>query len=804
MLRAVFNALAVVALVAGLTACGDKSTGADLRPEGASPPPVNAKPGASSDSVQGYVINGSVTGAQVTIFEISGSTILFDTPLVSGVTNADGFYQLMLDDIHLGKPALILVESMNDGSTTMRCDLRNGCGAAEFGEVYTFENDTLNLKLISPGLEKGRFHNVSVFSSIAAARFEEKLNQNFAQKELKTLAAKTNAETVNRFGLFGSLTEIDLISLSGAIAEQPTLTLRHSLLQMGLIEAQRVNDPQAAVGELLSDIVSNVSEGIADVSSGGGLSVDMRRVLAEAQNVIRDIGLDAHPKATFVSSEFAAEMASMERVGANVTDVGAVSDTLFSEPIDQGKSIVSEIRQIGGSLDLPALSTLSDIGLETVIDIENSGLYTQFIGRSAAIELTNRMSVDRSIDAFLEVLEAVLSVIADEAENGVKPVGVDNIINSENGVTLSYIRTSENVRVFRVRQSINVCEPNNIDDQQLCSVLVDLELVLDSVISVAKELNANIFDVDFDLNALTLAGSFDVGNMRVSLLPGTELQAQMLSLEFEDTESNIFNGKESVLALFLNTRGFDFVLSVQYGLLTGEPQNMRQEYRIQADSLLARYEDITESDLVNLIDSSTVSWLIGSAKHLTATIGGLVTDGAGNRSSYAINVTADGQDDVFSFKTRTVSTCSVDDAGKVCDEQEVELSEEELGEFSETDDRFLPASYHFIFDADFSGISDTVKATLGGRRMSKDDNSLVVTARYPGHHVTMEGEIDILNQIQTLDAINQDGSRLFISKPNGKDRDGSVVSASGEVIAPIIDMGEWLKIPFADGFFQSL
>lgn len=93
---------------------------------------------------------------------------------------------------------------------------------------------------------------------------------------------------------------------------------------------------------------------------------------------------------------------------------------------------------------------------------------------------------------------------------------------------------------------------------------------------------------------------------------------------------------------------------------------------------------------------------------------------------------------------------------------------------------------------------------LSGSRDSPTTNSINnMRVSYPGHAVSLNGRFNNSGGITGLNATNLEGMRLYLNSINGK-RSGALETPGKEKVADLIDMGQWIKIRYINGDFESL
>jgi hypothetical protein len=122
----------------------------------------------------------------------------------------------------------------------------------------------------------------------------------------------------------------------------------------------------------------------------------------------------------------------------------------------------------------------------------------------------------------------------------------------------------------------------------------------------------------------------------------------------------------------------------------------------------------------------------------------------------------------------------------------------------ETPNNYLKLTASAGFKAKLKGISEPVILELSGTRESPTANAINnLKVSYPGHAVSLNGTFNNNGGITALDAVNLDGTRLNLKTVNGK-RSGILETPTKEKVADLIDMGQWIKIQYTNGDFESL
>ncbi|PCK02942.1 MAG: hypothetical protein COA42_21780, partial [Alteromonadaceae bacterium] len=265
-------------------------------------PTLEPTPEPNPLNVSGTAAKGLVLGGVVTIHPVVNGVV--DTGLVlgSGTTDANGRYSVTISDYD-GGPFFVVISAAADGTTSMRCDLADGCGdGSQFGGSLALSPGNFELQaIVSPTLEDDVLVNISLLTgTVAAVAVNALQNSGGTSTAAVTEAvANANAEVAGRFGVAnsGDLTELPIIDLTNPsdflfVSDND---VAYNLLNAAVVEALMADDDtltvDIAVQRFYEQYVNN--GGLADTEVVDSTAVTLAEILTEASDLIDVIELEA-------------------------------------------------------------------------------------------------------------------------------------------------------------------------------------------------------------------------------------------------------------------------------------------------------------------------------------------------------------------------------------------------------------------------------------------------------------------------------------------------------------------------------
>ena len=557
---------------------------------------------------------------------------------------------------------------------------------------------------------------------------------------------------------------------------------------------------QAAVSMLpIGSVINNVTDqflnndGIKDRSSESG-ELTYERILNYKLGLLKFLKVESGENLQPIISRVIAQKGMVSRSEIDFVLPVAASPTLLQSSNVKARTIVGDIRQIGASLDLSSLSTITSFNLSSLLNSALDKILRQFQGYGQLNYFMDHPEMAHITSALTDSLSAVLAVFGNELTP--EGLGEGGHTVNQDGIVVEFISVG-NIRVFTINQTINGCTDRECPVEISMQVYTDISNLLGGQILGGERITLSGL-----INNVNISGRVSSSSIELSL-PNTQLfKAPAFSLEFEQSESRNDLGEiVEVDYIQLLTRVFD--MSINFEFLD---KNDNSKFASQT-------LDFTGNELALIIDSQSVTDPTGmisrkqekidlyNVEDLSANITSYVSQGGESYHS-SLALVSESRGERFQFFSDTSQFCSDPLDESTCIESEETLSQQP--EFPESEDRYLDLSVTFAFDSNLDGVRMPTRTTLNVDRSSFAGTDLSIGVAYDGHLFNISGEVDHLGRIQKLDAVNQDGTEIKIYKKSSGGRAGGVYLSNGELISPLIDMGDWIKIMHPDGFFESL
>ena len=753
---------------------------------------VSEKPtDTNSVLVAGRLERGTIADARVSLLPMAGGRPAWDETLGSGFTDSNGRFSIAIESRYLGMPVVLRAEILS-GRSLIKCDLTDTCGeGAAFGDRFTASRDS-ELVLAVPALLKSRQHNITVFSHVAYRLVESQLTEPppngnaLADIQLQHNIARANSQIASRFGIIGDLVSVELIDVTrrAEVESASVNSLGHSLLGSSIIKATMNANPASSFGDLVDDFSAQY------ISAGVPGNSEMASVVSYAD--ILDVAIAAvsslqsvYPKdMSGLVSEFSVAKGLAATEEADQFSAGVASQTSGLTSIEKGKSFVDDIRRVALSIDLKKIVMLSK--LSELVDGNAADALMQFGLQLDAAEILQGKQADRIYAAFGKVIAAVLNAL-------VEFYGGSAVSPSYEGLSFTHSATGD-LHTFLFQTSHDFCSSEPDSCPTALSLIVKLKIV-DFGGNVGSQLiAASYMDIQFigavsyeDLTMRfpansspvkiekpmfrlqeTTEGDFDISNY---LLRGENIEGSVpILLEKSDGSGLTLNGLIAFVSekLWAIGKNSESVAEESDGSLTV----------IRERSVSVRELQGFKMDVAASIRNHSNETFLG-----------------------AVNVMQGGKalSEIVSWKNNQIEHCAADGSAGDCEEVGSETVIE-----GETAENFLALNASVGFKANLKGISTPVIIEMSGSRDSPTTNTInSMKVSYPGHAVSLNGRFNNKGGIVALDATNLDGMHLFMDTVNGK-RTGAVETPTREKVADVIDMGQWVKIRYTDGYFESL
>ena len=400
-MKNITNVISALLLAFLLSSCGSSSVSEneDGIPQDNSEP--TSKPEQMLNTVVGTAIAGVIKNGIVKIYGLDNdaqSTFV----LADGKTDADGKYSLTVND-YMGP---LVVEITADSSTSMVCDLIDGCGDALFGQDVPL-TDSFVMKAAASALDAKQVLtvNVSSLTHLAAslAGSEDLFNADLVRDANSQVSALFNI-TADLTALDNfAITDFDAMERSGLQAKEAAI-LNSALLSAAFKDAQE----EASIGEVMSALAAEFTLNKGQFFFNGAedsLSVSMVEIYEEASVILNDPKFSELDMGTFKSA------VALKLNQAKSAETDAKTNAIPSKPEDRvaaqaARDMVQAIRYF-------ALSATYEDSNEASLLNKVNAIIDGFGGSNEGYP----PEVDsRGLDNILRVLAVVGKMIADADE----------------------------------------------------------------------------------------------------------------------------------------------------------------------------------------------------------------------------------------------------------------------------------------------------------------------------------------------------------------------------------------------------
>ena len=239
-------------------------------------------------TVSGTAAKGLISGGVVSIHPIIDG-VLSNTPIASSTTDANGDYSATINNYD-GNPFIVRVTTT--ATTTMRCDLPEGCGdGSAFGDDVTLNDSSFNLDAVVPPIPTTQTNtsvNLSVLTTTASEVALNTLNSS-PSTDISTLINNANTAVANRFGLTGNVTQLPVVDLTNpaSLVGVAQDVIQYNLLSVGVVETQLSGNNASTIAQALSNFATQFSTqgGIADTETAASSNVTLTEILSAANQV---------------------------------------------------------------------------------------------------------------------------------------------------------------------------------------------------------------------------------------------------------------------------------------------------------------------------------------------------------------------------------------------------------------------------------------------------------------------------------------------------------------------------------------
>ena len=748
--------------------------------------PSSEKPRNSEAWIEGRVGPFWVENAHVSLYQITEEGVDFNSAVSNVLTSHSGEFRLAWDDRYNDHPMLLRVQVDQQGAR-LKCILPAGCNGVSFGESYS-PDASFEIFLAISELRADVFYNVtplshlafklieeSVLSPITSVNSEGRANRSF-------LIAQSNSRVANRFGIVGELASTPFANLTSDDEMQTAseASIKASVLTAGMIQAASKLYGQSNIEAAFQNFSSQfLTLGLPGVS-GATSVVDHAAVLREASSIVSGIqSLYERDVGGLISAlEALSFHVAMEETG--LYSHGTPSETLRLAPVDKAKSLVADVRQVSASIDLQKIIALSSFS--ALVDGGANEALSQLGFNLKALEVFNDNQFDHVFEAVGLTLEAGFSALVDY-------YGKSIISTHYEGLHFTHT-VEQGAHTFVFQADYDLCEGL----ERGCSVIYDLKVTF-RVVSFTG--NATTFApgvLDYHI-----VGSVASEDLRLSFHDsGQQMRFIRPIISIPEHEygenTNLYWLAADALRIRLP---FELIKETGSGneslkgLIALDSEKFDLKYKSSDERILEADGSVSALS----VDEINIERLEGLKINFSSAVKPI--DGNEFRGSINISQSSRSVVEPIVIKNNTLEHCDSIQALE-CDEIHAEIFIE-----GETPENFLGMYASIGVESVLKGMLTPAFVELSAARSSPDTNSVnSLKLSYPGHAVTMSGRFSS-NGIIALEALNLDGTHLHFDTIQGRRR-GEVKSSGGGAAAEVVDMGQWIKILYANGDFESL
>jgi hypothetical protein len=734
-------------------------------------------------SISGRILKGIVHGATVSVHPfIAGSYVA--EPVAQTSSDSEGFYSIYVPESYIGRPALIKVSAVQGN---MKCDLPDGCVDGEFGSWVPLSDNSFILNVGVPELRHEGIYNGTVLTHLgfvlAEADFNQKsdLENGLSAINLRMRLLSANSRVASAFGVVGDLPSHSVVDITDAEERRhaKAAVLEYSMLNGAVVGlAQTIyseNNYSDAIQKLALQFVTAGMPG----SSPEGSEVSMIALNDSLIRMYRRFSESSQQSYTEELSGLYALRSLHLNDTANQYFQGVSSDSSNLTYLEKARRLVESVREIALSLDLRKLVQISN--LSGFISGDNSGILEGF---GVVVDTSQILQGERS-EKTLAALGIVLRTALDTLilHHQGKPVPAE-----VNNVRVLHTLTGRQHTIV-MQDDVKVCDGPSAE----CLVPVDL-VVSAQMASLGGSGTVSLLEIR-GLNADVVGVIGDAAYRLILPGIGSYINVDWMALQ-EGTDE--FAGQTLV-----DLEGWEVSLPFQVISVDSDQETslmgVLDSTGEKLKSVLVQQEQLTSETEASTEYTFTESIELYELRRFNLS------------TSFAINATRN--DDFFAafnliqgntpfdgkaiYSTSTKKLCGLP-AGNSCTYEDGSSKIE-----GETNESFVRLSASVAYKANLKAIRSPVLIRMSGSRISPIENNIgSLKVNHPGHAIELNGRFNNGGGITALDAVNLDGMHLYFESINGK-RAGAVETPSKEKVADIVDMGQWVKVQYLNGDFES-
>lgn len=765
----------VLLLVLTLSILGCKTEKLKSPDSGGSDP---QKPYSNSVVLEGIVGLGSITNAEISVYRFVSGEVDWQSSIGSGKTEDSGRFTIEMANGYLGSPAIIKAVGL-PGVSSLRCTLSVGCGqGVSLGDLYQL-NEQLEIFLMIPRLQRWTHSNPSVLSHIAFKSFEKSSASGLSSDLISYEIERLNSQVASRFGVLRDLSSMPQPDLTSLDNEVDLEEVRMSVLNSAIMQATQKRIGDTNIANVLSVAANQfVVAGLPDVGQEGGDLTAFTDVLREASTLTISLQQRYGINLNNVLTQFDAQHLLLAYVGDTAPSQGVSSYSAGLTGIEKGKRLADSVRRFASSVDLKRLA-----GLSNVSQLLNDGplsILDLFNAEPLSADILDDEDVDHAMSALGFVAEAAfMSLIDYYADSLVK--------TSYEGMQFQHY-VAQDSHVFGFQTDYDPCE--NL--AEACLTKLNLNLIIR-----VTRFTGNAGTKTFAPDALDMSvvGSAEVGDIRL-VIPQNDFQFRSIkpSVSISDHLEDIWSGSEYLISADATRVRLPFEVTKIFS--AGEFGRYAASFSMDVGKLRINYTDRSIADKNSGNQSKIVSEGLWRIKNLENLKVGFVEQPEEKQVSAIYLNQAEALSSETLMLKKSVIHCEIDAVD--CNEKSDFFIE------GENDDQFMSLNVSAAFKTKLKGVVDPTFAQLTFSRNSPSVTAIEnIQVAYPGHGAVLTGSFNNGGGMSALSATNIDGVTLFFNTVSGKRR-GEVQSALGDKLADVIDMGQWVKIQYINGDFESL
>ncbi|WP_369856076.1 hypothetical protein [Candidatus Thalassolituus haligoni] len=283
-------------------------------------------------SLTGLAVKGILTGADITVTSLNGSTEYGTT-----TTNATGRYTLAEMDIPSDVP--VKVTMTTNSSTQVKCDAAGGCtwggNSYTFGQFYDYDNADFKLTAILPsyGSETAKTLMVTPVTHLAATRAAAAYPSGATAAEVTAV----NKATATLLGLdnvdITNTSPADITSSDSASANIDSQKYGAIVAAIATVASRKNTD----IANVVNSLAADYSDGGVVINSSDENAVDLEDVFAGAADAAEEAGTNLGATGVAIATEYHLDELEASVAAEDEEEVAevVVEDETTTEPTEE-------------------------------------------------------------------------------------------------------------------------------------------------------------------------------------------------------------------------------------------------------------------------------------------------------------------------------------------------------------------------------------------------------------------------------------------------------------------------------------